>query len=405
MKSIEEPVPLSMYIDENFIKPSGKPLSWWSKKLQVKYGSFCSAVNRETLPLSLIYALSDTIGIAPESLIKVQDNFLLHRYLNSPELPPPVPLIKPKKIPHLVRHVLVNGFLKPMNLSHQQLAERMKVPIHRCIGLFNGIKRRGYHDFELLGRLGAALGTGAKFWLDLRAKEDLDLYLERAPRAAKYFDWDPPRDFKSIHAADLETCERPGFVLEEKFIKPTGIPIRHWADFFCMRATSLTAVLDGKVLMDFRFIALLTKAFDKPASYWIELQTNYMSAQYLREYAPHHGIKPFQRNLDHGTKIKQSKLCNVLATEFLKPMGLTATDFARHIGGGSDFTSRLKAGGVRVGVELAVIFGQALGTSPAYWLDLQMADDLALRANNCTKKYGRKNGSPSTGKKYHQTKK
>ena len=66
--------------------------------------------------------------------------------------------------------MLLEEFLKPMDLSQRDLADRIRVPYQRVNELVNG--RRGVTPATAL-RLGKVFGTSAAFWLNLQTRWDL----------------------------------------------------------------------------------------------------------------------------------------------------------------------------------------------------------------------------------------
>ena len=68
--------------------------------------------------------------------------------------------------------VLLEEFLKPMNLSQNSLAVQIVVPARRINEIVLG-KRRITADTAL--RLSRFFGTSAKFWLGLQTDYDLDV--------------------------------------------------------------------------------------------------------------------------------------------------------------------------------------------------------------------------------------
>ncbi|HTX03267.1 MAG TPA: HigA family addiction module antitoxin [Candidatus Acidoferrales bacterium] len=66
----------------------------------------------------------------------------------------------------------------------------------------------------------------------------------------------------------------------------------------------------------------------------------------------------------------------LLADEFLGPLGLTVTAFAKHIGVGRDRLSEIIHGRRRITPDTAMRLSIALGTSVQFWLNAQMATDL-----------------------------
>jgi len=68
--------------------------------------------------------------------------------------------------------VLLEEFLKPMNISQNHLAMEIRVPARRINEIVLG-KRRITADTAL--RLAKYFGTSAKFWLGLQMDYDLDI--------------------------------------------------------------------------------------------------------------------------------------------------------------------------------------------------------------------------------------
>ena len=66
--------------------------------------------------------------------------------------------------------MLLEEFLKPMNLSQRELAERIHVPYQRVNELIN--KRRGITPATAL-RLGKFFGNSAGFWMSLQLRWEL----------------------------------------------------------------------------------------------------------------------------------------------------------------------------------------------------------------------------------------
>lgn len=66
----------------------------------------------------------------------------------------------------------------------------------------------------------------------------------------------------------------------------------------------------------------------------------------------------------------------VLLEEFLRPMGLTQSAFAEHIGVSFKRVNEVVNGKRSVTPETAWLFSQALGTTPQFWMNLQTTYDL-----------------------------
>ena len=79
---------------------------------------------------------------------------------------------------------------------------------------------------------------------------------------------------------------------------------------------------------------------------------------------------PKKRNATHPGE--------VLSEEFLKPLGLSQAQFAKHLNGSwtQPKISEIVNGKRRITEAIALDFADALGTSPEFWLNLQNRFDL-----------------------------
>jgi addiction module HigA family antidote len=66
----------------------------------------------------------------------------------------------------------------------------------------------------------------------------------------------------------------------------------------------------------------------------------------------------------------------VLREEFLDPLGVTQSAFAEHIGVPLQRVNEIVRGKRGVTPETAWLLAGALGTTPQFWLNLQVAHDL-----------------------------
>ena len=69
----------------------------------------------------------------------------------------------------------------------------------------------------------------------------------------------------------------------------------------------------------------------------------------------------------------------ILLEEFLKPMALTQSAFAAHIGVSLQRVNELIRGKRGVTPETAWLLSQALNTTPEFWMNIQASYDLAAR--------------------------
>ena len=66
----------------------------------------------------------------------------------------------------------------------------------------------------------------------------------------------------------------------------------------------------------------------------------------------------------------------VLGEEFMKPLGLSARALAREINVPPNRITGILNGDRDVSAETAILLGERLGTSPEFWMNLQVAYDL-----------------------------
>lgn len=69
----------------------------------------------------------------------------------------------------------------------------------------------------------------------------------------------------------------------------------------------------------------------------------------------------------------------ILAEEFLTPMGISQTEFARHVHISTQRINELIHGKRGITPQTAWLLSQALGTTPEFWMNLQTVYDLASK--------------------------
>ena len=68
----------------------------------------------------------------------------------------------------------------------------------------------------------------------------------------------------------------------------------------------------------------------------------------------------------------------ILREEYLEPLGLSANALARALGVPANRISAILAGKRNSSADSALRLGRAFGTSPEFWLNLQVAHDLRV---------------------------
>jgi addiction module HigA family antidote len=71
--------------------------------------------------------------------------------------------------------ILVEEFLKPLEISQYRLAQAINVPARRINEIVHG--KRGISP-DTAARLARAFGTSDRFWTNLQTRYDLDLITE-----------------------------------------------------------------------------------------------------------------------------------------------------------------------------------------------------------------------------------
>ncbi len=68
----------------------------------------------------------------------------------------------------------------------------------------------------------------------------------------------------------------------------------------------------------------------------------------------------------------------ILLKEFLSPVGITQVQLAKHVGVPVQRVNEIVRGKRGITPETAWLLGQALGTTPQFWLNLQSNYELAI---------------------------
>ena len=84
------------------------------------------------------------------------------------------------------------------------------------------------------------------------------------------------------------------------------------------------------------------------------------------------------REVATGKRIPLAHPGEILHEEFLSPLGITQARLAEHIGVPARHISELIHAKRGVTPKTAWLLGQAFGTSPEFWLNLQATYDLAV---------------------------
>lgn len=80
--------------------------------------------------------------------------------------------------------------------------------------------------------------------------------------------------------------------------------------------------------------------------------------------------------MEKYTKRAPTPVGEILEEEFLKPLGLSQSALARHIGWTQPKINEIVQGKRGITPETAMVFSDIFGTTPQFWLNAQQATDL-----------------------------
>lgn len=92
-----------------------------------------------------------------------------------------------------------------------------------------------------------------------------------------------------------------------------------------------------------------------------------------REDLPHTDFS----DVTTGEKLPNISPGEMLREEFMKPLGLSAPRLARETGVPTNRITAILNGTKGISAETAILLGRRFGTTPEFWMNLQMAYDLA----------------------------
>jgi len=278
---------------------------------------------------------------------------------------------------------ILHNFLYSRQVSVKDLARHISIREREVYRFFDSKRSIQKDNYIIAGRIGDALGTPPKLWLDVQYYLRLKTYLEKRPYMAKYFDLNTIREKISMTNMKLTgniSSPPPGQILDELYLKPSRIVREYWAHYFCRDRHVLVKIINGKLKMDFDFIALIVKAFDVRASDWIDLQNEYLVGKYVRMKLENNRTKPiFLIRSNHFQIASHMHPGKILLKLFVIPRNLTLREVAEHLGISCLTLKTFTEGNIKVNPKLAIKFGHAFNTTPMYWLDLQMDFDLLVQ--------------------------
>jgi len=375
----------------DYIVPSGMTLGQYADFLKVQRNQLCYIFSGRKFSFWFIERLSRVTNTPSRYWHHLQINYLFSRFLRKRVNKIVIqPIVVPKttlngKLFEAPWIVLQREYIKPLRIDTGRLAKQCKMSKKALQTFLLGKSKLNY---PMAGRLGAALGTGTKYWLDIQLGYEIQEYLliegknieqirnslsnfyERAVLLPRY-----------SSLSQKSYCFHPGQVLLEDFIKPSGIPSRHWAPLFMLPEHRIRSFLAGKKEISPELVIKFSKVFKTKVEFWIDLNNNYYANKAHKE-----SLKPEKRiKTIHATNAPNVMLLpaiKILENNFLGPMNCTRSVFANHIKVILGRVCLTPLGLNRISFELAVRMGEALKMDPRYWLWLQLEYDIQRYETN-----------------------
>lgn len=92
-----------------------------------------------------------------------------------------------------------------------------------------------------------------------------------------------------------------------------------------------------------------------------------------REDLPHTDFS----DVTTGEKLPKITPGEMLREEFMKPLGLSASRLAREVGVPANRITAILNGTEGISAETAILLGRRFGTTPEFWMNLQVIHELA----------------------------
>ncbi|HTJ48895.1 MAG TPA: HigA family addiction module antitoxin [Cyclobacteriaceae bacterium] len=277
--------------------------------------------------------------------------------------------------------LILQNYMYSRQVSASDLAKHISINEREVYRLVDARRNILKDDHIVAGKLGDALGTPTKLWLDIQYYLRLKTYLELKPYMTKYFDLNTMRDkisMTDMNAVANISSPPPGQILNELYLKPSRIVLEYWSHYFCRDRHSFSKILKGKK-MNFDFIARIVKAFDVRASYWIDLQNEYLAGKYARMKLENNHSKSISFiSSDRFQIASHMHPGKILLNVFMIPRNLRSSHVAEHMGISRKKLGAFTGGHLSVGPKLAIKLGYTFNTTPTYWLDLQKDFDLNM---------------------------
>jgi plasmid maintenance system antidote protein VapI len=371
-------LPPGHVIRTRYLEPSGLSVKGFAEEMGLPYNRLLLVLSGEKRPMKqrFIKKLSQATSTDLRFWYNLELEYLFEFFLKTCKisiLPIKKKRLQSLKLPESLGKVLYDQFIAQSDVQPRRKAlyiTTRKTKIHKST-----MKRIVYGkrrvNFSLAKKLASGLNTSIWYWMDLQNKHDIKEILQSKRKHTEdiktelvsYYENGPlPFTGSSNEGMHYDT-NRPGKVLFNKFILPTGIPISKWCYLLFITKRNLKRLIDGKEEFSIEFIIKLSKIFKTGINYWLFLQSKYYSSM---NHGNIEGVKS-QNDTIEPLKVLQ---------DYVKSANWKLTSFARHIG--VDIRKLYRLGGGKLDFETAVRIGQGLNMDPKFWLHLCL-DNMLLK--------------------------
>ena len=369
-----------------FILPRKMSLATFAKSINMSRFRLGYFLKGQSFSIPSIFKLSAATYTSPRLWIDIQTEWEFAQFLNIRQrisrgaIRPIEPIVPLKH--HDVNspgEILLTKFIKPFDITISTLARRAKIDKYGLRDIVHGKTRISP---PVAAKLGAAFGTGTKYWLDIQSRHEIQQVLKSniinkvtSVSAGDYFSAIPTSRSVGRNPISIKINQHPGIILNEIYIKPSELTSKDWSRLFCMTKKAFIQILLGKKEMPLTMMVQLSRLFKGSSLHWIELQNSHYAAN---------AEKNLQLELKKIDQIRKPLFdkretflpVDHLIDNFLRPMNWTLAGFSKWIKVNPPRLYNVMKGVNRIDFDLAIRIGEALNMDPMYWIRLQAEHDI-----------------------------
>jgi addiction module HigA family antidote len=167
----------------------------------------------------------------------------------------------------------------------------------------------------------------------------------------------------------------PGWVLLNKYIKPSKESIGDWKHRMHPLKTNLSKIISGEYCFSLKFCIWLAKETQTSPQYWLHLQNAYKLECYSRSRDEKEAIPRIWNKLD------PVKPGHALVSGLMLKLNLTSPVLGRAMNLATSSVNQIISRSKRINFEIAGKLGVVSGWGAKYWLDIQTRQDVLKELN------------------------